>query len=163
MPVAEALKIRVAPISVEFLHNARVNGTDALGQPVKRVTAEGGEPCRDVMRRARPGEELILASYSPFTRVGPYHEYGPIFILANESDERADRDAFPVAGTPGDYLNARFVIRAYNEAEEIIDAALIEAKQSDETIDRFLSQPEVAFLHVRFPVYGCFALRVDRD
>jgi Protein of unknown function (DUF1203) len=25
------------------------------------------------------------------------------------------------------------------------------------------ARPEVAFLHVRFPAYGCFACRIDRQ
>ena len=69
------MKIQIAPLPEEFLTRVRTQGIDDLGQPVKRlVSVEGGEPCRDVLRRALPGEELILASFSPFGQVGPYHE-----------------------------------------------------------------------------------------
>src|SRR6476469_2601961 len=119
------IRARVSPIPPEYLNRVRDEGIDALGQQVKRVVAEGGEPCRDVLRRARPGEELILASFSPFTKPGPYREFGPVFLLAHDSGEAVNRDEVP-AGSDGDYLQARFAIRAYSENEEIVDAALVE-------------------------------------
>lgn len=158
---ADLIRARIAPIRPSFLERVRTEGIDDLGQHVKRVIATGGEPCRDVLRRAKPGEELILASYSPFTKPGPYHEYGPIFVLANESSEAVDR-AQVQAGSNVDYLRAQFAIRAYSDEEAIIDAALVSAENAQDVIDRFFAREETAFLHVRFPTYGCFACRLDR-
>ena len=157
-----AIRARVAEIPADFLKQVRTEGRDALGQQVKRVIAEGGEPCRDVLRRANKGEELTLASFSPFQKPGPYHEYGPVFVLANESTETIDRTAVP-AGEDGNYLQQRFAIRAYSENEEILDAALVEPDAAQETVDRFFARTDTAFLHVRFPSYGCFACRLDRS
>ncbi len=154
--------ITIAPIPTAFLNRVRLEGLDDLGQPVKRVDAQGGEPCRDVLRRALPGEKLILASFTPFTKPGPYHEYGPVFVLAEESGEQVLRDRAPVAGSSSDYLRDQFVVRAYSEAEEIVDAALINASDFESTIKRFFRSDDVAFLHVRYPVYGCFSCRIDR-
>ena len=153
------MTISIPSLPEEFLQRVRLHGIDDQGQPVKRVVAEGGEPCRDVLRRAKPGEELILASFSPFTAAGPYKEFGPVFLLAQPSDEATRRDALPTDG----YLREQFVIRAYSKAEEIINAAMVSAENADEAIRKFASAPETAFLHVRFPVYGCFACRVDLD
>ena len=157
-----ATPITIAPIPTAFLNRVRLEGLDDLGQTVKRLEAEGGEPCRDVLRRARPGEKLILASFTPFTKPGPYHEYGPIFFLAEDTGEQVLRDMPPAAGSPHDYLQKQFVVRAYSEAEEIVDAALIEARDFDATIERFFRSGDVAFLHVRYPAYGCFSCRIDR-
>src|SRR6266568_231186 len=90
--------VTIAPIPHLFLNRVRSEGIDDLGQPVKTVLAQGGEPCRDVLRRARPGEELILASFTPFSKPGPYKEYGPIFVLADETGEEIGRDHLPPAG-----------------------------------------------------------------
>src|SRR4051812_22694522 len=109
MMTKELLQTRIAPIPVTYLERLRTEGVDALGQPVKRVIAAGGEPCRDVLRRAKPGEELLLASFSPFEKAGPYKEYGPIFVLANESAEPVKRDAIEI-GSADDYLRSQFAI-----------------------------------------------------
>ena len=154
--------ITIAPIPAPFLHRVRFESLDDLGQPVRRVEAEGGEPCRDVLRRARAGEPLILASFTPFTKPGPYKEYGPIFVLAEASEEPVRRDALPPAGSPADYLREQFVVRAYSHAEEIVDAALVNAVDLSATVQRFFESANTGFLHVRFPTYGCFACRIDR-
>ncbi len=165
MTTAELLKstaVTIAPIPQSFLDRVRSKGIDDLGQPVKRLVAEGGEPCRDVLRRAKAGEELILASFTPFSKPGPYKEYGPVFVLANADTEPVRRDALPPAGSPVDYLREQFVIRAYSFDEEIAGAIMVSASALEETVDRLFQSPGTAFLHVRFPTYGCFAMRIDR-
>ena len=84
-----------------------------------------------------------------------------MFILADESEEPTPAGSLP-AGAPTDYLRSQFAIRAYSADEAIVDAALITADQGQETVDRLLAREDVAFLHVRFPSYGCFAVRLDR-
>ncbi len=162
MTAATLTEVRIPAIPQAFLDRVRNEGIDDLGQPVKRVTAKGGEPCRDVLRRAQPGEELILASFTPFSKSGPYKEFGPVFVLAKASDESVGRNDLPLAGLPTTYLREQFVVRAYSADEEILDAAFIEAAKLRETVERFFASAGTAFLHVRFPTYGCFALRVDR-
>ena len=156
------INANIASLPDSFLRRARIEGLDDQGQPVKRVRAEGGEPCRDVLRRAREGEELILASFSPFSKPGPYKEYGPVFILANASDESVLRDTVQT-GADTDYLRAQFAIRAYSADEEILDAALVPASEAQSVVEKFFARGETAFLHVRFPTYGCFACRLDRE
>ena len=151
--------IAIASLPSTFLDRARTQGIDVLGQPVQRVIAKGGEPCRDVLRRAEPGEELILASFSPFQQVGPFHEYGPVYVLAHPADDGSPRNELPI---PTSYLREQFVLRAYNADESIRDAAMVTRDSAEETLQRLLADPETAFVHARFPTYGCFALRVDR-
>jgi|SRR6185369_13447516 len=155
----ERMNINIAPLPADFLHRVRTLGIDDQGQPVKRLIAEGGEPCRDVLRRANPGEELILASFSPFAKSGPYKEFGPVFVLANESDESIDRTLLPI---PIGYLRERFVLRAYSGEESIVDAAMLSPEDVAPALEKFLASPDVAFVHARFPTYGCFACRIDR-
>ncbi|MGH9365251.1 MAG: DUF1203 domain-containing protein [Thermoanaerobaculia bacterium] len=160
------MPVRISPIPDGFLERVRADGRDALGQPVRRTVAKGNEPCRDVLRRAAPGEQLILASFSPFVAEGPYHEYGPVFVLANPSGETVRRDVLPLHPAPGSsmepYLREQFVLRAYSKDESIVGAEMVTAETVSEVLDRFLGSPEVAFVHARFPLYGCFACRIDR-
>jgi len=111
---------------------------------------------------ARASGQLILASFTPFSKAGPYKEYGPIFVLADDSGEETRRDRLPPAGSEHDYLRDQFVVRAYSDVEEILDAAMTKAADIAATVERFFDRADIAFLHVRFPTYGCFALRIDR-
>ena len=158
------MRFEICRIRPDFVERARTAGLDDQGQQVKRLVAAGGEPCRDVFRRARPGEELILASYCPFERAGPYREFGPVFILANEAGDKRDSTALPVGAAPGSppYLRETFVLRAYNEAEEIARATIVTPGSADREIAEMFSAERVSFIHARFPTYGCYALRIDR-
>jgi hypothetical protein len=159
--MSNLIRSRLAPLRPDFLTRARTEGLDDLGQPVKRVTAEGGEPCRDVLRRAKTGEELLLGSYSPFSKPGPYREFGPVFILASDPGEARPADSLPI-GSDADYLRSQFAVRAYSHEEEIVDALLVDAGEGQNVVDRFFAREDVAFVHVRFPTRGCFAVRLDR-
>lgn len=158
------MNIQIAPLPAEFIDRVRSQGVDDQGQPVRRFhSAEGGEPCRDVLRRARPGEELILASFCPFDQAGPYKEFGPIFVLANPTGEPITRDVLPLPhGSPEDYLGSQFVLRAYSYAGDILDATLVAAPEASTVVEQFLDQEDVAFVDARFPAYGCFACRIGR-
>lgn len=160
----QAIPFHVAPIREDFLKKVRETGLDDQGQPVQKMIAEGGEPCRDVLRRANPGEALILASYCPFEQVGPYREYGPVFVLAEASNEPVDYSLLPMPqGQETDYFQADFVLRAYGHQEQIVDATLSSADQAEGTLQRFFASDEVDFVLARFAAYGCYALRMERS
>lgn len=149
------------PIRPDFVHTARHRGLDDLQQPVVHLTAQGGEPCRDVLRRARPGEALILASYCPFSLKGPYREYGPVFILREPAESRA---SFLPPGAGDAYLQSDkpIVLRAYDAKETITDAILVATEELEREIDRLFHLSHTQFILLRFAAYGCYAARVDR-
>lgn len=152
-------RIRIVPLPDIFLARVRA-GADDQGQPVECHVAQGGEPLRDCLRPALPGEAILLASYCPFTVAGPYKEYGPVFISA--SSQPAPRlDAMPMDGEQP-YLGASFVLRAYSGEERIVDAILTTASTATRDLDAFLARDDVALVLARFAAYGCYALRVER-
>lgn len=158
------MKTRVAPIKQDFVLKARKEGLDDQNQPVERIYASGGEPCRDVLRRANPGEELILASYCPFSISGPYKEYGPIFILANKNLQEKNLTMKPsTVGSDTSYLGNQFVLRAYSSDERIVDAKIVNSENYQEMLTDFFLLPEVSFVLIRFAAYGCYALRLERE
>lgn len=154
----------IQPIRPTFLQKVRATAQDDLGQAVEHHVAKGGEPCRDVLRRAKAGEKLILASYSPFSVAGPYKEYGPVFILAEESGEEIDLRNVSCSANVADlcYLQAQFVLRAYSSKERIVDACVSSPEKAEGDLARMFSRPEVAFILIRFAAYGCYAARVNR-
>jgi len=150
---------KIIPIRTDFLVRAR-GGVDDLGQPVERHLAQGGEPLRDCLRRASPGEAILLASYCPFTVDGPYKEYGPVFI-SGVSPDAARLDVLPTGGQ-SPYLADSFVLRAYSTHERIVDARMSSPEAATADLHRFFLRAEVAFVLARFPTYGCYALRIER-
>jgi len=155
---------KIKPIREEFLAKVRDEGLDDLNQKVVRLTASGGEPCRDVLRRARVGEELILASYCPFTHNGPYKEYGPVFVLANKKSENIDYHQLPITSMDKqNYLASSFILRAYNAMEQIIDAKVVTEEESKEVLTQLLENEKTDFVLARFTAYGCYALRLEKD
>lgn len=158
-PSSSLLPIRIVPLSDTFLARVRA-GADDQGQPVERHIAQGGEPLRDCLRRALPGEAILLASYCPFTVAGPYREYGPVFVSAKP--QAAPRlDALPLDGEQP-YLGTGFVLRAYSREERIVDATLTTVSTATRDLDTFFARDDVAFVLARFAAYGCYALRVER-
>lgn len=152
-------QFRIVPISPAFLERARA-GSDDQGQPVERHVARGGEPLRDCLRRAEPGEAILLASYCPFTVAGPYKEFGPVFLSA--APQPAPRlDALPLGGAQP-YLAASFVLRAYSAGERIVDARMSSPEAATGDLHALFARAEVAFVLARFPTYGCYALRIER-
>ncbi|HCA26403.1 MAG TPA: DUF1203 domain-containing protein [Betaproteobacteria bacterium] len=158
------MKIAIRPMREDFLLKVREANLDDQNQKVVRLTADGGEPCRDVLRRARPGEELILASYCPFTIAGPYKEYGPVFVLTSPSTEVVDYQSFPLPkGSPTDYLREQpFVLRAYSKAENIVAAELLEPSSAQAVLNTLFEDSQVAFILARYAAYGCYSFRVER-
>ena len=157
------MNYKIKSIRPDFISKARDMSLDDQNQPVERLIAEGGEPCRDVLRRALPGEELILASYCPFSKPGPYKEFGPVFILACNTTEMPDFNRLPLpAGNSTDYFSEQFVIRAYNQDEAIVNAELCSPTDAEITIEQYFNNPQVVFILMRFPTYGCYSLRLER-
>jgi Protein of unknown function (DUF1203) len=158
------MNLHVAALPDDFLTRVRERGLDDQLQAVHRyVSAEGGEPCRDALRRARPGEEVILASYCPFTLSGPYKEFGPVFVLANSDAQPVQRGTLPIAASVEDsFLQERFALRAYSHNEWILDSALVMRDAAQEMVERFLARDDVAFVQARYPGHGCFACRIER-
>jgi hypothetical protein len=160
------MQIVIRPIRHDFLLKVREAGLDDQNQKVVHLTANGGEPCRDVLRRAMPGEALILASYCPFTVAGPYKEYGPIFLLASPSTESVNYQAFPSPkGAPTDYLREPqpYVLRAYSKSENILAAEVSNhPSEAPEILARLFGNEQVDFVLVRYAAYGCYAFRIER-
>ncbi|MEJ7763762.1 MAG: DUF1203 domain-containing protein [Thermomicrobiales bacterium] len=158
--------IRILSLPEAYLAQVREQGLDAQGQPVRRFVSTGGDPCRDALRRSRPGEEVILASYGPFEGAGPnpYREFGPVFLLAQPGTVPIDRGTLPVRGDdPERYFgDGPLAFRAYDAGGDIIDGALGGTADAEAAVERFLGSPDVAHVDVRFAIRGCFACRVVR-
>lgn len=156
-PLLSALQIHGA--TADFVERVRTTERDDLGQPIVRfVSPAGGEPLRDLLRRAYPGEEIILGSSALFPEVGPFREFGPVYVLASEPTPS------PVTLDPfaSDYFGPELVLRAYDARPWIQQAKRVSKSEAPEQINAWLEDSSIHFVDARFPTYGCFACRFRR-
>jgi hypothetical protein len=157
------MKYKIIPVRADFLDKIRNAGIDDQNQEVEISYASGGEPCRDVLRGAKPNERIILASYCPFTKSGPYKEYGPIYVLENQGNEQFDDTKLPLpAGIDTDYLGDLFVLKAYCKNERILDSKLATPDDANTILDEYFNNAKVSFVIARYAAYGCYSFRVQR-
>ncbi len=114
-------------------------------------------PCRVSLMPARTGEELLLLSYEHQPAHSPYHASGPIFVR---------RDAAEAAFAPGvvpPLVAVRLLsVRAYDAADHIASAEVVEGSEVAPLIDAMFADAGVRYLHIHYARRGCFACRVDR-
>ena len=148
------MSYRISTPRPEFVARARAEGKDDQDQPVRRLVAEGGEPLRDLLRRARPGEAILLGSYCGFTQPGPFREYGPIYVSAAASEAAPGSIA---AIVDRGYFPSPFVLRAYAADGDIARAEIVAPDQAEARLAVLLDG--AAFVDARFAAFGCWAAR----
>ena len=124
---------------------------DAEAPTAVRLVAEGDEPCRRCLRRAEPGEPLLLLGYDPFTVRSPYAGSGPVFV--HESCGEAGAGIEQVR-------TSTLSVRAYDSDAMLLDAEVMPGEALSARAAELLDGG-AAFLHVHFAGPGCFAFRVD--
>ena len=115
-----------------------------------------GYPCRQCLRDAEIGDEMLLVSYDPFTASSPYRCASPIFIHSAPctSDDWQD--------LPVQLTSRTLSVRGFDEAAMMLDAALIEGTELSATIETLFENPAIDHLHVHNASRGCWAARVER-
>ncbi|MBI2511426.1 MAG: DUF1203 domain-containing protein [Opitutae bacterium] len=158
-PVASPIRFAIAPISPEFVQRVRATLRDDFGRTVRVSVAEGGEPLRDQLRRAAPGERIILGGYQAVALPSEFAAIGPVFVSADGADAPPPiRDALPAG-----YFNRTFALRGYDALDRIAHSTLVEPERAPDEFAAMLARPGVAYLHAHFAGHGCFAARIDRS
>ncbi len=114
-----------------------------------------GYPCRQCLRDAEVGEEVVLVSFDPFDVDSPYRSAGPIFLHV-EPCEPADASG----ALPPQLTSRQLSVRAFDSAAMMIDAAVIDGVELDATITRMLADDEASTIHVHNAVRGCWATAI---
>jgi hypothetical protein len=148
----------ISALDEPTLQTVRASGTDVSSNPIVASAAEGGEPLRCCLRNARPDEQIILFGYEPALPAGPYREVGPVFAHGEPCGGPALND-----GYPPDWLGRRQILRAY-DARGWIHPASCEHDGTDPAaaIAAVLAHPDVALVHSRNVVYGCYMFAITR-
>lgn len=130
-----------------------------LARGARRCVADEkpGFPCRVSLEDATPGERLILLNFEHQPALSPYRASGPIFV------REAARQAAPEVGEVPESLRLRLLsVRAYDAADLIAEAEVVEGREFEPLVARLLDDESVAYLHVHYARRGCYAARVDR-
>lgn len=148
---------RVVPLPSEAANAAReATLAGAPDHEIIIVDTATGYPCRHCLRWAQPGERVILFPFASIPPGQPYAESGPIFVHAEACPSYAATDEYPA-----DFRSHR-VLRAYNAANDMIDAVVVADDQPEPVIARLLQNPETAFLQARSVTRGCYTFRIER-
>jgi hypothetical protein len=129
----------------------------ARGMRWMRADKPVGFPCRISLEDAPVGEDVLLLPFVHQESRSPYRASGPIFV------RRGRREAARIVDRLPSYLTLRpLSVRAYDAADEMVDADVVDGAAAAPLIEHYLSRPDVAYLHIHFARRGCFACRVDR-
>jgi len=151
-----ALKI----IAIPTAETTRVRSTmqDGFGNSLSPLISDGSGPCRHCLRYADGGERLLLLSYKPFAKPGPYQEVGPVFVHADGCDRYPSDGGFPT-----DFIQRPLVLRPYDADDNIQDSQVFaDAGSAERTAQALLDNPSVAYVHARSRTRGCFMFRIER-
>ena len=153
----------VQPFHVQAIPAAELNvyrssGRDRFGNPlvVTINNDEGGAPLRCCLTEARIGQAIALAAYRPFPFDGHYAEVGPVYVHAEACAGYQGSDLYPAS-----FRHRTQVLRAYGR-NRILDAEMVEGADAEPAIIRLLANPDVAFLHSRNVLYGCYMFSIHR-
>ena len=109
------------------------------------------------LQDAPVGEEVLLLPFTHQDSRSPYRASGPIFV------RRGLRKAGRIVNELPSYLTLRpLSVRAYDAADEMVDAEVVDGAAAAPIIERYLAREDANYLHIHFARRGCFACRVDR-
>ena len=129
----------------------------ARGMRWMRVDKPVGFPCRISLEDAPVGEDVLLLPFTHQDSRSPYRASGPIFVRRDRAEAARIVNRLPT------YLTLRpLSVRAYDAADEMVDAEVVDGPDAAPLIERYLARPDVAYLHIHYARRGCFACRVDR-
>ena len=153
-------QLSVHAIDPARLDAVRSTGTDGHGNRLEPFAASGeGEPLRCCLRYAEFGEQIALISFAPFDHPSVWTEVGPVYVHS------ARCDGYTSTGSlPGHLRHGPRVLRTYRADDTMnYDHNTVVADEADlgPIIDRLLSEPDVATVHVRTLAPQCFLYAVS--
>lgn len=116
-----------------------------------------GYPCRQCLRDAEVGEELILVSHDPFHAETPYRSASPIFLHRAHCAPPTNTSELPVQLTC-----RQLSVRSFDSDEIMIDAAVVEGVDLLRTIHSMFEETASWSIHVYNATRGCWAVTIDR-
>lgn len=124
---------------------------------VRTAPAQGGMPCRVSLADSAPGEPLLLLNYEHQPAPNPYRSRHAIFVR-----EGVQGHVERIGELPKQLASRLLSLRAFDRQNMMIDGEVVEGREADVVIERFLALPDAAYIHAHFARRGCYAARIDR-
>lgn len=121
------------------------------------VDSKPGFPDRVELRDLEPGETALLLNYVHQPADTPYKASHAIFVR-----EGAKQRFEAVDQVPEVILLRTISLRAFDDRGQMVDADLVDGREIEPLIARFLALPETAYLHAHYAQRGCYACRIER-
>ena len=121
------------------------------------ASAKPGFPCRVSLEDAEVGEQLLLIHYVHQGDASPYRASHAIFV------RRGVPRAELAAGEVPQFLRTRVLsLRAFDKDAMIVTADLCDGARVENVLQAYFSKRAVAYVHIHFAKFGCYACRADR-
>ena len=130
----------------------------AGGGQVRVADSHPGYPCRQCLRDAQVGDELILVSHDPFAGDSPYRAPTAIFLHRHDCGTPDPGPALPAQLT-----RRRLAVRAYDDAQMMTAARLIDGVDLPGTVDELFQDTAVQRIDLHNAARGCWAASVRRS
>jgi hypothetical protein len=151
---------RILPLPAgPFEHLFELDDDELRRRGIERRIAEAGSalPCRVSLMDVEPGSELLLLHHEHQSARSPYRASGPIFVKRGAKPARLPPDVLPSC------VSTRLIsVRAYDAADLIVDAAVVEGADAAACIRSMLARDEVRYLHLHNAKRGCYSCKAVR-
>ena len=149
--------LRVSALPADHLDRVRDRGVDDFANPLVVTVNDdaGGTPLRCCLTEAAVGEEVALLAWRPSAIPGAYAEVGPVFIHAQPCPGPAG------TGYPEGFRHRQQLLRAYDSQGRAVDNEIVNGAAAEGALHTLLARPDVAYIHSRNPLAGCYMFRVD--
>ena len=123
----------------------------------KTCDEKPGFPCRVSLEDAEPGESVLLLNFEHLPVHSPYRASHAIYVREREQPSYDEVNSIPPALLP-----RLLAVRGFDAGGMMVAADVVEGRELFPLVERFLDNPEIAYLHAHFARRGCFAARIDR-
>ncbi|WP_250627816.1 DUF1203 domain-containing protein [Pinirhizobacter soli] len=117
----------------------------------------GGFPDRVELRDARPGESLLLVNYEHQPADTPYRSRHAVFVLEGATTAATFYDEIPLL-----FRKRMMSLRAFTTQDMLHDAKVMLGDAMEPTVQEWLADDRVAYIHAHYAGPGCYAGRIDR-
>lgn len=151
--------IHFTPIPTAIARAYQSGAPDANGQPPERHISDGpGTPCRHCLQNIPKGAAMLILAHRPFPSPQPYAELGPIFLCAEPCEAGGGAELPEILASPD------YIIRAYTPDNRILygTGAVVPTASIPTEAEARLSDPRVAYVHIRSARNNCYQVRIDR-